>query len=87
MKNVVQEEEDNIIGNDINNFCLEYMELKVDIEKMFPTIDQPGNMDQKNSSLEIVGNETVVGKFPCRQENILLHSTPLLPRQKDENGH
>jgi hypothetical protein len=39
-KNVVQEEEDNLIENDINSFSLEDMELDVDIEKMFPTIDQ-----------------------------------------------
>jgi hypothetical protein len=53
-KNVVQEEEDNLIENDINSFSLEDMELEADIEKMFPTIDQPGNMAQQNSSLEIV---------------------------------
>jgi hypothetical protein len=37
----VQEEEDNLIENDINSFSLEDMELEADIEKMFPTIDQP----------------------------------------------
>jgi hypothetical protein len=57
-KNVVQEEEDNLIKNDINSFSLEDMELKVDIEKMFPTIDQSGNMAQQNSSIKIVANET-----------------------------
>jgi hypothetical protein len=39
-KNVVQEEEDSFTENDINSFSLEDMELEVDIEKMFPTIDQ-----------------------------------------------
>jgi hypothetical protein len=57
-KNVVQEEEENIIENDINSFSLENMELEVDIEKCFPTIDQSGNMAQQNLSLEIVANET-----------------------------
>jgi hypothetical protein len=34
------------------------MELEEDIDKMFPTIDHPGNMVQQNSSLEIIQNET-----------------------------
>jgi hypothetical protein len=34
------------------------MELEADIEKMFPSIDQPGNMAHQNSSLEIVENDT-----------------------------
>jgi hypothetical protein len=53
-KNVVQEEEDQRIENDINSFSLEDMELEVDIEKMFPNIDQLGNTAHHNSSLEIV---------------------------------
>ena len=57
-KNLVQEEQNNVIENDINSSSLEYMELEVDIEKMFPTIDHPGNMAQQNSSSEIVANET-----------------------------
>jgi hypothetical protein len=57
-KNVVQEEEDHRIENDINNFSLEDMELEVDIEKMFPTIDQPRNMAHQNSPLDITENET-----------------------------
>jgi hypothetical protein len=58
MKNLVQEEEDNIIENDIQRFSLEDMELEVDIEKIFPTIEQPKNMVQQNSLLEVVPNET-----------------------------
>jgi hypothetical protein len=57
-KNLVQEEEDNLIENDINRFSLEDMELEVDIEKIFPAIDQPENMAQQNSLLEVVANET-----------------------------
>jgi nucleoside-triphosphatase THEP1 len=34
------------------------MELEVDIEKMFPNIDQLGNTTHHNSSLEIIENET-----------------------------
>jgi hypothetical protein len=56
-KNVVQEEE-NLIENDINNFSLEDMELEVDIEKIFPIIDHPGNTTHQNSSLEIIKNHT-----------------------------
>jgi hypothetical protein len=40
-KNVLQEEEHVLIENDINNLSLEDMELEADIEKVFPTIDQP----------------------------------------------
>jgi hypothetical protein len=57
-KNIVQEEEHRRIENDINKFSLEDMELKVDIKKFFPTIDQPGNTAHQNSSLEIIENET-----------------------------
>jgi hypothetical protein len=57
-KNLVQEEEDNLIENDINIFSMEDMELEVDIEKIFPTMDYPKNMAQKNSLLEVVANET-----------------------------
>jgi hypothetical protein len=35
-KNIVQEEEYHHVESDINKFSLEYMELQVDIEKMFP---------------------------------------------------
>jgi hypothetical protein len=58
-KYVVQEEENHRIESDINNFSLEYMELEVDIEKMFPTMDQLGNIAHQNSSLEIIENETL----------------------------
>ena len=54
----MQEEEENLIENDINSFYLKDMELEADIEKMIPTIDQPGNMTHQNSSLEIIENET-----------------------------
>jgi hypothetical protein len=43
----VQEEEDHHIENGINNFSLEDIELKADIEKMFPTIDQLGKWPTK----------------------------------------
>jgi hypothetical protein len=53
-----EEEEEHHIENDINNFSLEDMEIEVVIEKIFPTIDQTGNMAHQNSSLEIIENET-----------------------------
>jgi hypothetical protein len=34
------------------------MELEVDIENIFPAMDQPGKMTHHNSSLEIIENET-----------------------------
>jgi hypothetical protein len=33
------------------------MEIEVDIEKIFPTIDQTRNTSHQNSSLEIIENE------------------------------
>jgi hypothetical protein len=56
--NVLQEEEYHRIKNDTNSFSLEDMELEVDIEKLFPTIDHPRNTTHQNSSLEIIENET-----------------------------
>jgi hypothetical protein len=32
--------------------------IKEDIEKMFPPLDQSGNMTHQNQSLEIIENET-----------------------------
>jgi hypothetical protein len=46
----VQEEEDQRIESDINNFSLEDRELEVDIEKMFPSINQPGSTTHHNLS-------------------------------------
>jgi hypothetical protein len=40
-KDIVQEEEEHRVKSDINSFSLEDMELKADIENMFPNIDQP----------------------------------------------
>jgi hypothetical protein len=57
-KNLVQEEEDNLIENDIQSFSLDDMELEVDIEKIFPVMEQPENIIQQNSLLEVVANET-----------------------------
>jgi hypothetical protein len=37
--NIVQEEEEHRVESDINIFSLEDMELKANIEKMFPNID------------------------------------------------
>jgi hypothetical protein len=41
MKNLVHKEEDNIIENEIQRLSLEDMEQEVDIEKIFPTMEQP----------------------------------------------
>jgi hypothetical protein len=57
-KNLVQEEEDNIIENGIQRFSLEDVELEIDIEKIFPIMEQPENMSQQNYLLEVLGNET-----------------------------
>jgi hypothetical protein len=54
----LQEEEYYRIENDTNSFSLEDMDLEADIEKMFPTIDQLGNLAHQNSSLELIENET-----------------------------
>jgi hypothetical protein len=56
-KNLVQEEEDNIIENDIQRFSLEDMELEVDTEKIFPTIEQKEHVVQQYYLLEVIGGE------------------------------
>jgi hypothetical protein len=53
----IQEEEENHVESDINSFSLEDMELKADIEKMFPKIDHPVGTTHQNQWLEIVENE------------------------------
>jgi hypothetical protein len=50
--------ERNTITRDIQRFSLEDMELEVDIEKLFPATEQLENMAQKDSLLEVIGNET-----------------------------
>ena len=57
-KNVVQEEQDHRIESGINRFSLEDMNLEVDIENIFLTMNQPGNTTHQNSSLEIIENDT-----------------------------
>jgi hypothetical protein len=57
-KNLVQEEEDNIIENDLQIFSLKDMDLGVYIEKIFHAMEQPKNMAQQNSLLEVFVNET-----------------------------
>jgi hypothetical protein len=54
----VQDEEDQCIESDINIFSLEYMDLEVDIDKLFPPLDHPRNTTHQNPSLEIIENET-----------------------------
>ena len=56
-KNLIQEEEDNLIENDIQIFSLDDMELEVDIEKIFPALEQPGIVTQQNALLEFAANE------------------------------
>jgi ribosomal protein S3AE len=58
MMNLIQEEEDNLIEKYIQRFSLDDMELEVDIEKIFPMMEQPENITQKNYLLEVVANET-----------------------------
>jgi hypothetical protein len=57
-KNIVQEEEEHHIESDINSFSIEDMELKAEIEKMFPNIDHPGGTTHQNPSLETIENKT-----------------------------
>jgi hypothetical protein len=54
----VQDEQDQHIERDMNNFSLEDMELKEDIDKMFPNINQLGWTTHQSPSLEIIENDT-----------------------------
>jgi len=56
-KNLIQVEEDTLIENDIHIFSLDDMELEVDIEKIFPALEQPGIVTQQNALLEFAANE------------------------------
>jgi hypothetical protein len=57
-KNIVQEEEEPRVESDIHDFSLEYMELKTDIEKMFPKNDDLGDTTHQNPLMEIIESET-----------------------------
>jgi hypothetical protein len=57
IKNLIQEEEDNLIVNDIQSFSLDDMELGADIEKIFPTMEQSEIVTQQNVLLEFVAND------------------------------
>jgi hypothetical protein len=54
-KNIVREEEEPRVESDIHDFSLEDMELKIDIEKMFPDTDEPGDL---TPLMEIIESET-----------------------------
>jgi hypothetical protein len=43
---------------DIHDLSLEDMELEIDIEKVFPNIDQPENTTHQNPLMEIMETET-----------------------------
>jgi len=91
MKNLVQEEEDNIIENDIQRFSLEDMELEVDIEKKFLAMEQPENMAQQNSLLEVIGNETFSEEESFTFQSVVFYkeSKKLIVErsdQKNKNG-
>jgi hypothetical protein len=57
-KNIVQEEEGPQGENDIHDLSFEDMELKIDIEKVFPNADKPENMAYQNPPMEIIESET-----------------------------
>jgi hypothetical protein len=56
-KSIVQEEEGPRGENDIHNLSLEDMELKIDIDKVFPNVDQLENTAHKNPQMEIIETE------------------------------
>jgi hypothetical protein len=56
-KNLIQEEEDNLIENDTQRFSLDDMELEVDIEKIFPMMEQLEIVTPQNVLLEVATNE------------------------------
>jgi hypothetical protein len=86
-KNLVQEEEDNLIENDIQRFSLEDMELEVDIEKIFHAMEQPENMAQQNSLLEVVRNETFSEEESfIFQSVVFLESKNLIVERSDQKN-
>jgi hypothetical protein len=57
-KNIVQEEEGPRGERDIHDLSLKDMELKIDIEKVFPNVDQLENASHQNPHMEIIESET-----------------------------
>jgi hypothetical protein len=58
IKNIVQEEEGPRGESDIHELSLEDMELKIDIEKVFPNVDHLENTAHQNLLMEIIESET-----------------------------
>jgi hypothetical protein len=56
-KNIVQEEDGPRGESDIHDLSLEDMELKIDIDKVFPNVDQLENTAHQNFQMEIIETE------------------------------
>ena len=54
----MQEEEGPWGERDIHDLSLEYMELEMDIEKLFPNVDQLENTAHQNPPMKIIESET-----------------------------
>jgi hypothetical protein len=90
-KNLIQEEEDNLIENDIQSFSLDDMELEVDIEKIFLAMEYPENITQPNSLLEVVANVTFSKEESFTFQSVIFdkESNKLIVErgdQKNKNG-
>jgi hypothetical protein len=70
IKNIVQEEEGPRGERDIHDLSLEDMELKIDIEKVFPNVYHLENTTHQNTQMEIIESETF-----DEEESFLFQST------------
>lgn len=65
----MQEEEGPRGESDIHDLSLEDIELKIDIEKVFPNVDQLENTAHQNPQMEIIKSEIL-----DEEESFLFHS-------------
>jgi hypothetical protein len=72
-KNLIQEEEDNLIENDIQIFSLDDMELGADIEKIFPMMEQPEIVTHQKKLLEVVANDIFSEKESFTFQSVIFY--------------
>ena len=61
---------------DIHDLSLEYIELEIDIEKMFPNNDQIESTTPHNPEMEIIGTDTLDEEESFAFQSIFFTANP-----------
>jgi hypothetical protein len=84
----VKEEEGPKGESDIHDLFLKDMELKIDIDKVFPNVDQLEDMGHKNHQMEIIEIETFGGENYFSFQSVIFYSESkkLIIEKRDVNN-